>query len=168
MAQHVILGKGPVGTTTARLLAGRGEDVRVISRSGGSSSAGVEHVALDGADATALTTASGGAGVIYNCANPAYSRWSTDWPPVAAALLQAAEASGAVLVTMGNLYGYGPVDAPMTEDTSLAAHGTRGGCGPACGRTRWPVIMPGGSGSRRPAPPTSTAPAWPRTPTSAA
>jgi nucleoside-diphosphate-sugar epimerase len=29
-------------------------------------------------------------------------------------------------VIMGNLYGYGPVDDPMTEDTPLAATGTKG------------------------------------------
>jgi nucleoside-diphosphate-sugar epimerase len=45
---------------------------------------------------------------------------------VAAALLQAAERSGAVLAVTGNLYGYGPVDAPMTENTPLAATGTKG------------------------------------------
>ena len=34
--------------------------------------------------------------------------------------------SGAVLATVGNLYGYGPVDAPMTEATPLAATGVKG------------------------------------------
>ena len=63
---------------------------------------------------------------IYNCVNPTYSRWETDWPPVAAALLAAAESSGAVLATVGNLYGYGKVDAPMTEETPLAATGHKG------------------------------------------
>ena len=31
-----------------------------------------------------------------------------------------------MLVTIGNLYGYGPVDGPMTEDTPLAATGAKG------------------------------------------
>jgi 2-polyprenyl-6-methoxyphenol hydroxylase-like FAD-dependent oxidoreductase len=34
MALHVIVGAGPVGSATAALLAGRGEQVRVITRSG--------------------------------------------------------------------------------------------------------------------------------------
>ena len=34
MAVHVILGKGPIGSTTAELLLARGEQVRMISRSG--------------------------------------------------------------------------------------------------------------------------------------
>jgi hypothetical protein len=58
--------------------------------------------------------------------NPTYSRWETDWPPVAAALLHAAETSGAVLATVGNLYGYGRVRGPMTEDTPPAATGHKG------------------------------------------
>ena len=47
--------------------------------------------------------------MIYSCAGPAYPRWVTDWPPLATALLTAAERSGAVLATASNLYGYGPV-----------------------------------------------------------
>ncbi|WP_329484771.1 FAD-dependent monooxygenase [Kribbella sp. NBC_01484] len=31
---HVVVGAGPVGSATARLLAGQGEQVRVITRSG--------------------------------------------------------------------------------------------------------------------------------------
>ena len=34
MALHVIVGKGPVGTTTAEVLAAEGHQVRVLSRSG--------------------------------------------------------------------------------------------------------------------------------------
>jgi nucleoside-diphosphate-sugar epimerase len=41
-------------------------------------------------------------------------------------MLGAAERSGAVLVTMSNLYGYGPVRGPMTEDLPLAASTVKG------------------------------------------
>jgi nucleoside-diphosphate-sugar epimerase len=126
MSLHVILGKGPVGSTLADRLLARGHAVRVLSRSGGSSASGVEHLAVDASDAAALTAAADGAEVLYNCANPAYHRWVQDWPPVAAALLDAAERAGAGLVTMGNLYAYGPADRPMTEDLPLAATGSKG------------------------------------------
>ena len=53
-----------------------------------------------------------GAAVIYNCVNPPYHRWPADWPPIAASVLGAAERSGAVLVTLSNLYGYGPATRP--------------------------------------------------------
>jgi nucleoside-diphosphate-sugar epimerase len=126
MALHVIVGKGPVGTTTAELLAAEGHEVRVLSRSGGTSTGAVEHRQVDAADAGAVAAAATGAAVLYNAVNPAYHRWATDWPPVATALLTAAERTGAVLVTMGNLYGYGRPTGPMTPDSPLAATDTKG------------------------------------------
>jgi nucleoside-diphosphate-sugar epimerase len=45
---------------------------------------------------------------------------------MAASLLGAAESSGAVLAITGNLYGYGPVDRPMTEALPLAATTVKG------------------------------------------
>ncbi|HEY0638056.1 MAG TPA: NAD-dependent epimerase/dehydratase family protein [Pseudonocardiaceae bacterium] len=131
MAVHVIVGAGPVGSGVARLLAAAGHEVRVLTRSGGGAADLAGHPAVrrervDAADAAALTRAASGADVLYNCVNPPYHRWASDWPPVADALLTAAAASGAVLVTMANLYGYGEVSAPMTEDTPLAATGVKG------------------------------------------
>ncbi|MGY1752949.1 NAD-dependent epimerase/dehydratase family protein [Blastococcus sp. SYSU D01042] len=126
MGLHVIVGKGPVGTTTAEELVVRGHRVRVLSRSGGRSTDTVEHRQVDAADAEALTAAASGADVLYNAVNPAYHRWATAWPPVAAALLTAAERSGAVLVTMGNLYGYGRPTGPMSPGSPLAATDVKG------------------------------------------
>jgi nucleoside-diphosphate-sugar epimerase len=126
MALHVIVGKGPVGRTTADLLVARGHQVRMLSRSGGTSTAEIEHREVDAADAEALAEASRGAAAVYNAVNPPYHRWATDWPPVAAALLAAAERTGAVLVTMSNLYGYGRPAGPMSPETPLAATDTKG------------------------------------------
>jgi nucleoside-diphosphate-sugar epimerase len=126
MALHVIVGKGPVGTTTADLLAGRGHRVRVLSRSGGSSTETVEHRRVDATDADALAAAAHGAAALYNAVNPAYHRWVTDWPPVATALLTAAERTGAVLVTMSNLYVYGAPTGPMAPGSPLAATDRKG------------------------------------------
>ncbi|MEV0650888.1 NAD-dependent epimerase/dehydratase family protein [Phytomonospora sp. NPDC050363] len=127
MSTHVILGKGPVGSTTARMLAERGETVRVLSRSGGRDADGVTHLAVDAGDAEALRRATADADVLYNCANPAgYHLWEQEWPRMAGALLDAAESAGAVLVTMSCLYGYGPGARVMTEDTPLAAEGVKG------------------------------------------
>jgi nucleoside-diphosphate-sugar epimerase len=126
MALHVIVGKGPVGTATAELLAAQGHQVRVLSRSGGGSTDAVEHRQVDAADADAVAAAARGAAALYNAVNPAYHRWAVDWPPIAGALLTAAERTGAVLVTMGNLYGYGRPTGPMTPESPLAATDTKG------------------------------------------
>jgi nucleoside-diphosphate-sugar epimerase len=53
---------------------------------------------------------------VFNCANPTdYTTWDRVWPPLAESLLQAAERTGATLVTASCLYGYGPTAAPMVE-----------------------------------------------------
>lgn len=127
MSLHVIVGAGPVGSGTAELLAQAGHEVRVVTRSGtGPRAEGIRLVAADAADAGALSRLSVGAVAIYNCANPQYHRWVTDWPPLADSLLAAATAAGAVLVTMGNLYGYGPPNGALVESDPLAATGTKG------------------------------------------
>lgn len=132
MTVHVIIGKGPIGSTTAELLLARGEEVRMVSRSGAPdptserSLHSVEHVAADASDAADLTRATAGADVVYNCVNPAYHRWATDWPPISNALLDAAQAHDAVLVTAANLYVYGPTSGPMTEQTPLASTDIKG------------------------------------------
>lgn len=120
MALHVIVGAGPVGSATAACLVADGHRVRMITRSGsGPAHPAIERVAADATDGRRLSQLAAGAEAIYNCANPPYHRWPRDWPPLAAALLQAAEETGAVLATMSNLYGYGPVDGPITPDLPL-------------------------------------------------
>lgn len=122
MSLHVVVGAGPVGTATANLLADRGEQVRVITRRGtGPERAEVERVAADATVLERLTGLTGGAVALYNCASPLYHQWFTDWPPLHHALLGAAERSGAVLASACNVYGYGPVDGPITDTTPLAA-----------------------------------------------
>lgn len=120
MGRHVIVGSGPVGTATAEHLVKMGHEVRMVTRSGTGPST-VERVAADATDAARLASLTAGADALYNCANPPYHRWPQLWPPLAAAMLQAAQHSGAVLVTMSNLYGYGEVNGPIHEDLPLAA-----------------------------------------------
>jgi nucleoside-diphosphate-sugar epimerase len=127
MSLHVIIGAGPVGSATARLLAGKGEQVRLLTRSGtGPQQDGVDRIAADANDSDALARHAEGAVALYCCAAPAYHRWSAEWPPLGAALVRAAQASGAVLVTTGNLYGYGQVDGPMTEQLPLRPNSVKG------------------------------------------
>ncbi|HEX6888583.1 MAG TPA: NAD-dependent epimerase/dehydratase family protein [Candidatus Nanopelagicales bacterium] len=128
MARHVVVGAGGIGRATARKLAQRGHEVTLASRSGTDPGLeGVRAVAADAADARALASLASGAASLVNAVNPShYHTWARDWPPVAAAMLSAAETSGAALLTVSNLYGYGPVAAPMTESTPLRPAGTKG------------------------------------------
>lgn len=127
MSKHVILGAGPVAQATATELQTLGHQVVVVTRSGkGAMPPGVTRVNADASDRSSLLGATKGASTIYNCANPPYTNWQRDWPPIAANLLSAAEEQQAVLVTMSNLYGYGPSAKPFKESDPLRASGAKG------------------------------------------
>ncbi|MEU1997561.1 NAD-dependent epimerase/dehydratase family protein [Nocardia gamkensis] len=127
MSLYVVIGAGPVGTATAELLAARGRRVRVITRRGsGPDHPLIERVAADATDSEALIRHCEGAEVVFQCAQPPYHRWATDFPPLAAAALRAAEVTGAALLSVGNLYGYGPVDGPISERHALRPNSVKG------------------------------------------
>ena len=124
---HVVVGAGVVGSALAKLLADDGQEVIVITRSGsGPTHKYIKRVAADVSDLSKLLEIAPRAAAIYNCVNPPYHLWATEWPPIAESFLGYAEKTGAVLVTCSNLYGYGPVDVPMTESLPLNAPGVKG------------------------------------------
>ena len=126
MSTHLIVGSGGIGRATAQALVARGHEVVVASRTGAPID-GLATLAVDATDADALTAAAHGMASIINAVNPkSYQHWDKDWPPIAHALLAAAERTGAGLVTISNLYAYGQVDAPMTESTPLRPNGIKG------------------------------------------
>jgi hypothetical protein len=87
----------------------------------------IQRIAADVTDTQRLIELTTGAGILFNCAAPPYHKWRTELLPLARSLVATAEATGAGYVMLGNLYGYGPVDAPMTEemteDLPMAPHG---------------------------------------------
>ena len=124
---HVVVGAGVVGSALAKLLADDGQEVIVITRSGsGPTHKNIKRIAADVSDLSNLLQIAPSAAAIYNCVNPPYHLWATEWPPIAESFLGYAEKTGAVLVTCSNLYGYGPVDVPMTESLPLNAPGVNG------------------------------------------
>jgi nucleoside-diphosphate-sugar epimerase len=135
MTHHLVLGAGGVGRSTTAALVALGHTVTLASRSGRVTDRpwathhpdAVEVVAADASDAKRLTALATGATSMVNAVNPpSYMSWDTDWPPVAAATLEAAEATGAGLVIIGNLYGYGRVERPMVETDPMAPTGHKG------------------------------------------
>lgn len=124
---HVIFGAGPVGQATARALVTAGERVRVINRSGKANvPAGVEVRAGDASDPAQALALAQGASVVYFCVNPPYTEWAAKFPPMHTAILNAAMRVGAKFVAMENVYAYGEVDRPMTEDMPYNAHTKKG------------------------------------------
>lgn len=125
---HVVFGTGQVGRAVANLLAGSGHTVRAISRRRPSELAnGVDWRSVDLTDTGAAIEAGSGAAVIYQCLNAPYTLWPLMFPPLQRNVLAAAERADALLVTLENVYGYGPTDGkPMTEDLPLAATTSKG------------------------------------------
>jgi uncharacterized protein YbjT (DUF2867 family) len=81
----------------------------------------------DATDPEAATDAAKGAAVIYQCLNAPYAKWAELFPPLQRGVLAAAERNGALLVSLENLYCYGPTHGkPMTEDLPLAATTVKG------------------------------------------
>ncbi|MEU9065539.1 NAD-dependent epimerase [Streptomyces sp. NPDC048306] len=127
MKSHVIVGRGAAASKTALLLAGDGERVRMVSRTGGGPDHPlVDKVAADATDTDRLTELTEGADTLFTTAAPPYHRWPEQFPILSASLLGAARRTGAAYVMLGNLYGYGPVNGPITPDLPLAATGPKG------------------------------------------
>ncbi len=125
---HVVFGAGQVGRALSNYLSGRGVGVRVVSRQAPDGLAdGVDWQCADVTDLDAAASAAKGGSVIYQCLNAPYTKWAERFPPLQRALVHAAERSGALLVSLENVYGYGPTQGrPMTEDLPLAATTVKG------------------------------------------
>jgi len=122
MSDYLIIGAGAVGTAVAERLTESDHRVTIVTRSGsGPNHPRITRVAADATRSDRIAQLAQGSAAIFNCANPPYNRWSTDWPPIANSLLGAAERTGAVLVTTGNLYVYGHVTGPMSPETPEVA-----------------------------------------------
>jgi nucleoside-diphosphate-sugar epimerase len=125
---HVVFGAGQVGLTLIARLARLGIPVRAVSRHRPPALAeGVDWRAADAHDAESATDAAKGASVVYQCLNAPYTRWPELFPPLQRSVMIAAERTDALLVTLENVYGYGPTGGkPMTEDLTLAATTSKG------------------------------------------
>ncbi|MFI1393429.1 NAD-dependent epimerase/dehydratase family protein [Streptomyces sp. NPDC020681] len=125
---HVVFGAGAVGRATVDALRRRGESVRLVNRSGSAPvPKDVEVVGGDAADPAFTTAVTRGARVVYQVLNPQYHQWTARFPALQAGVLAAAEAAGARLVSMENVYMYGrPAGRPFVETRPNAAHTRKG------------------------------------------
>ena len=118
---HTILGAGgPVANALTRELSEHNETVRLISR---------KPVKMTGKNITwqkadllnydEILAAVQGSSVIYLCAGLVYDIkvWQQQWPVVMQNVINAAKAVKARLIFFDNVYMYGLVNGPMTEDT---------------------------------------------------
>lgn len=121
----VVLGAGGgIGSHVVDALLAAGRPVRAVTRRPTPLPDGAEPRVADLRDPAALRAALAGAAVVVHAAQPAYTRWVQEFPSLTAAIADAAE--GTRLVFADNLYGYGPVDGPLTEDLPGAATDAKG------------------------------------------
>ena len=125
---HVVFGAGQVGHALVAHLARLGKEVRAVSlRRPPALADEVDWRAADATDPDAATDAAKGASVVYQCLNAPYTHWPQRFPPLQRGVLTAAEHADALLVSLENVYGYGPTAGePMTEDLPLAATTVKG------------------------------------------
>lgn len=125
---HVVFGaSGGVGSALVRELISRGKRVLAVSRSGrGSFPEGAEVVRADATDIAGAREVSRDAAVVYHAVNVPYPKWHETLPQAMRAILEAAADAGAKLVYADNLYMYGKVDGPMTEETPHAPVSRKG------------------------------------------
>lgn len=121
----VVLGAGGgIGSHVVDALLAAGRPVRAVTRRPTPLPDGAEPSVADLRDPAALRAVLAGAAVVVHAAQPAYTRWGQEFPSLTAAIADAAE--GTRLVFADNLYGYGPVDGPLTEDLPGAATDAKG------------------------------------------
>ena len=124
---HIVVGLGPVGRAVVGELVGRGIRVRAIaSHADAGMPPGVECVVADMTEPASARRALAGATVVYHAASAPYPRWPELLPALMHGVIAAATAVGARIVYADNLYEYGPVDGPLTEDLPARATGPNG------------------------------------------
>jgi nucleoside-diphosphate-sugar epimerase len=128
---YVVTGAGPVGWTVAEQLAGQGQRVRVLTRSGsGPEHPLVERLAVDVQDAARVRDALAGAAAVFHCihgSSYAADAWRAELPRAEQTVLAAAREAGAVVVFPESLYSYSQPERPMTEAGPRTAQGGKRG-----------------------------------------
>ena len=124
---HIVAGLGAVGRAVVDELVERRLTVRAVARQRPAVlPAEVDVVEADLADPPSARQALAGATVVYHAASAPYDRWSALLPPLMTGVLDGAAATGARVVYADNLYAYGPVAGPLTEDLPYRATGRNG------------------------------------------
>lgn len=125
---QVVLGaSGGTGSAIVRELAERGFPVRAVNRGGDTDvPGGVVRFKADVATFDGAAAACASAAVVYHCAKPAYNRWAAEFPTMNEAIIAGAARAEAKLVFADNLYMYGPIEGPISEDTPQRPTSTKG------------------------------------------
>lgn len=114
-----ILGAGGViANHLVPLLVAQNKTFRVVSRTARPTPGATETVAADITDQDQTLRAVAGSSVVFLLVGLKYDRkvWAEQWPRIMANTIDACKRANARLVFFDNVYMYGRVDSPMTEE----------------------------------------------------
>lgn len=123
-----ILGAGgPIGTELAKILAAKNTPFRLVGRNPKPLPGG-EVKAADLTDQRQTIEAVAGSDVVHLLVGLKYdtSVWREMWPRIMSNTIEACKRAGAKLIFFDNVYMYGKVDGPMTEDAPYAPCSKKG------------------------------------------
>jgi len=126
---HTILGAGGViGTELVRELASMRESIRLVARNPKASAGVAQVVAADVSDLDQTISAVTGSSVVYLLVGLKYhvSVWRELWPRIMRNAIEACKRANAKLIFFDNVYMYGKVTGPMTEETPFNPSSRKG------------------------------------------
>jgi nucleoside-diphosphate-sugar epimerase len=115
-----ILGAGgDIGSKLVKLLAARNQPVRLVGRNPPPTPGAAETVAADITDRDQTIRAVAGSSVVHLLVGLKYDHniWREMWPRIMSNAIEACKRAGAKIVFFDNVYMYGKVTGPMTEET---------------------------------------------------
>ena len=128
MSLHTILGAGgSVGNELVPVLLANKEQIRLVSRKH-LAMQGTEHVCADLTNYEQTLNAVKDSSVVYLLVGLKYDSrvWETTWPIMMSNTINACKQINAKLIFIDNVYMYGKVDGPMTEETPFNACSKKG------------------------------------------
>ena len=117
--QTILGANGVIGRELSRHLRPYTDRIRQVSRTPSAEGPGDEVVAADLLDPVATAAAIAGSDVTYLVAGLKYDArvWEAQWPVVMRNAIDGCRRHGSALVFFDNVYAYGRVRGPMTEET---------------------------------------------------
>jgi nucleoside-diphosphate-sugar epimerase len=125
-----ILGAGGViSNELVKLLAARKQPFRLVGRHAATAPGAAETVSADLSDKEQTLRAVAGSSLVYLLVGLKYDHkvWAETWPGIMANTIEACKRAGARLVFFDNVYMYGRVSGPMTEETPFNPCSRKGG-----------------------------------------
>ena len=120
--RHTILGAGgAIGVDLLKELAGKGNPVRLVGRNPKPAGGELEAVGADVSQIDQTIQAVSGSAVVYLVVGLKYDLkvWRDLWPRIMRNTIEACKRAKARLIFFDNVYMYGRVNGPMTEDTAF-------------------------------------------------